>query len=164
MLSDTRNLLYYFRLSPDRRLVFGGRAAFVPTALERSAALLVEGIGQVFPELRGVRIEYAWGGTLGFTLDHCRTSAGTRGSATRVGYGGHGVAHGQLAGGPGRSGAGRAAPWPDWLRSRFLRSRSTAAGRGFCRSPAHITGSKIGCGRTPLEPMPRRRFTERSAD
>ena len=30
VLSDTRHLLHYFRLSPDRRMVFGGRASFTP--------------------------------------------------------------------------------------------------------------------------------------
>lgn len=92
MLSDTRNLLYYFRLSPDGRLVFGGRAAFVPTALERSRAILEAGIAEVYPELAGTRIEHAWGGTLGFTLDQL-PHVGRRGPiAYALGYGGHGVA------------------------------------------------------------------------
>ena len=28
MASDTKNLLYYFRITPDHRLLFGGRARF----------------------------------------------------------------------------------------------------------------------------------------
>ena len=40
VLSDTKNLLYYFRRSPDGRLVFGGRAAFTPTPVARSAEIL----------------------------------------------------------------------------------------------------------------------------
>jgi glycine/D-amino acid oxidase-like deaminating enzyme len=112
MLSDTRNLLYYFRLSPDHRLVFGGRAAFVPTALERSVALLVQGIGQVYPELRGVRIEHAWGGTLGFTLDHLPHIGRHEGITHAVGYGGHGVAMASWLGDRAGRALGGSAQWP----------------------------------------------------
>lgn len=92
MLSDTRNLLYYFRISPDGRMVFGGRAAFVPTRVERSRELLQRGMIEVFPELAGRRIDFAWGGTLGFTLDHLPHAGRRDGVAYALGYGGHGVA------------------------------------------------------------------------
>jgi glycine/D-amino acid oxidase-like deaminating enzyme len=92
MLSDTKHLLYYFRLSPDGRLVFGGRAAFVPTALERSREILRRGMIEVFPELASARIDFAWGGTLGFTLDHLPHAGRHDGICYALGYGGHGVA------------------------------------------------------------------------
>lgn len=112
MLSDTRNLLYYFRLSPDGRLVFGGRAAFVPTALERSRAMLEAGIAEVYPELAGTGIEYAWGGTLGFTLDQL-PHAGRRGPiAYALGYGGHGVAMATWLGHHAALAMLDRAPWP----------------------------------------------------
>ena len=112
MCSDTRNLLYYFRLSADHRLVFGGRAAFVPTALARSRALLEQGIRDVFPDVGPVAIEHAWGGTLGFTLDHL-PHAGRRGGLSHaLGYGGHGVAMASWLGDrAGRALAGTD-PWP----------------------------------------------------
>jgi glycine/D-amino acid oxidase-like deaminating enzyme len=112
MLSDTRNLLYYFRLSPDGRLVFGGRAAFVPTALERSRAMLEAGIAEVYPDLVGTRIAYAWGGTLGFTLDQL-PHAGRRGRiAYALGYGGHGVAMATWLGHHTALAMMDRAPWP----------------------------------------------------
>lgn len=92
MLSDTWNLLHYFRLSPDGRLVFGGRAAFVPAALERSVEILRRGMLEIFPELDLARIEFAWGGTLGFTLDHLPHTGRHQGIAYALGYCGHGVA------------------------------------------------------------------------
>jgi glycine/D-amino acid oxidase-like deaminating enzyme len=92
MLSDTWNLLHYFRLSPDGRLVFGGRAAFVPAALERSVAMLRRALLRIFPDLRSVRIEYAWGGTLGFTRDHLPHVGQHDGLTYAMGYCGHGVA------------------------------------------------------------------------
>ncbi|HUR96153.1 MAG TPA: FAD-binding oxidoreductase [Gemmatimonadales bacterium] len=93
VLSDTKNLLYYFRLSTDGRMVFGGRAAFTPTPVSRSAAILARGMAEVFPELAGVPVEYAWGGRVAFTLDQM-PHAGRLDDGVHyaLGYGGHGVA------------------------------------------------------------------------
>jgi glycine/D-amino acid oxidase-like deaminating enzyme len=92
VMSDTKNLLYYFRLSPDRRMVFGGRAAFTPTPIARSAAVLERAMHEVFPELAGARVEYAWGGQVGFTLDQMPHAGRLDGLHYALGYAGHGVA------------------------------------------------------------------------
>jgi glycine/D-amino acid oxidase-like deaminating enzyme len=112
MLSDTKNLLYYFRLSPDGRLVFGGRAAFVPTALERSRDILRQGMIEVFPELAAARIEFAWGGTLGFTLDQMPHAGRRDGVSFALGYGGHGVALASWLGDQVGQALAGAAAWP----------------------------------------------------
>ena len=41
---DTKNFLYYWHVSADRRMVFGGRASFLPTSIERTAAILHSGM------------------------------------------------------------------------------------------------------------------------
>jgi glycine/D-amino acid oxidase-like deaminating enzyme len=92
VLSDTKNLLYYFRLSPDGRMVFGGRAAFTPTPVARSAQILARGMVEVFPELAGMAVEYAWGGQVAFTLDQMPHAGRLDGVHYALGYGGHGVA------------------------------------------------------------------------
>jgi glycine/D-amino acid oxidase-like deaminating enzyme len=92
VLSDTKNLLYYFRLSPDGRMVFGGRAAFTPTPVARSTEILARGMVEVFPELAGVAVEYAWGGQVAFTLDQMPHAGRLEGVYYALGYGGHGVA------------------------------------------------------------------------
>jgi glycine/D-amino acid oxidase-like deaminating enzyme len=92
VLSDTRNLLYYFRLSPDGRMVFGGRAAFTPTPVARSTAILERGMREVFPELAGVPIEYAWSGKVAFTIDQLPHAGRMDGVHYALGYCGHGVA------------------------------------------------------------------------
>jgi glycine/D-amino acid oxidase-like deaminating enzyme len=92
VLSDTKNLLFYFRLSPDSRLVFGGRAAFTPTAVARSAVILHRGMVEVFPELRDVPVEYAWDGRVAFTFDQMPHAGVLDGIHFALGYGGHGVA------------------------------------------------------------------------
>lgn len=92
ILSDTKHLLYYFRLSPDRRLVFGGRAAFGPTPMRRAARWLARGMVEVFPELAGTPIEYAWGGRIAFTRDRLPHAGVLDGVHYALGYCGHGVA------------------------------------------------------------------------
>jgi glycine/D-amino acid oxidase-like deaminating enzyme len=50
-------------------MVFGGRASFIPTSVDRTAAILHRGMLEVHPQLAGYRIDYAWGGNVGFTFD-----------------------------------------------------------------------------------------------
>ena len=58
---DTKNFLYYWHVSADRRMVFGGRASFMPTTIDRTAAILWRGLLEVHPQMAGHRIEYAVG-------------------------------------------------------------------------------------------------------
>jgi glycine/D-amino acid oxidase-like deaminating enzyme len=95
MTFDTKNFLYYFRLSPDSRMVFGGRAAFFPATpgtVRESAGILRGDMRKVFPELAGAAVEYAWGGTLGFTFDLDPHAGQMDGMWYAMGYAGHGVA------------------------------------------------------------------------
>ena len=66
---DTKNFLYYWHVSADRRMIFGGRACFMPTSIDQTAAILHKGLLEVHPQLADYRIEYAWGGNVGFTFD-----------------------------------------------------------------------------------------------
>lgn len=92
VMSDTKRLLNYFRLSPDGRMVFGGRAGFIPGRLEGSRELLISQMRRVFPALADFPVEYAWGGHLGFTWDHLPHVGRRDGIHYAVGYCGHGVA------------------------------------------------------------------------
>lgn len=112
LLSDTKELLYYFRLSSDHRLIFGGRAAFSPQPLADNLAALRRGMQDVYPELAETPVEFGWGGTLGFTLDQLPHTGRHEGMAYAMGYGGHGVAYASWLGDRvGHAMAGRA-PWP----------------------------------------------------
>ena len=92
VLSDTKNLLYYFRLSPDGRMVFGGRASFTPASPRHSAAILGAGMREVFPELADATIEYAWSGKVAYPMDHLPHAGRLGGVHYSMGYCGHGVA------------------------------------------------------------------------
>jgi gamma-glutamylputrescine oxidase len=67
--ADMNWILDYFRLSSDHRLLFGGRVSYSGVEGFDSARVLRKRIGNVFPQLAGVRIDYAWGGYLDITLN-----------------------------------------------------------------------------------------------
>ncbi len=95
MIYDSKNYLYYYRLTPDGRMLFGGRAAFFPEndqTVRRSAEILRRGMIGVYPQLRDARIEYVWGGTLDFAFDIMPHAGEMDGMHYAVGYAGHGVA------------------------------------------------------------------------
>jgi glycine/D-amino acid oxidase-like deaminating enzyme len=99
VFSDTKHLLYYFRLSPDRRMVFGGRASFTPTGIRRSARILAAGMSEVFPELATATIEFAWSGKVAYPMDHLPHAGRLDGVHYSMGYCGHGVALATYLGG-----------------------------------------------------------------
>jgi glycine/D-amino acid oxidase-like deaminating enzyme len=92
VMSDTWNLLHYFRLSDDGRLVFGGRASFTPATVGRSARILAAAMRKVFPPLAQVPVEYAWAGNVCFGPDRMPHAGRLDGVHHAVGYAGHGVA------------------------------------------------------------------------
>lgn len=95
MIYDSKNFLHYFRLTPDGRMLFGGRAAFFPEneqTVRRSGEILKQGMIRVYPQLRDARIDYVWGGTLDFAFDIMPHAGQIDGMYYAVGYAGHGVA------------------------------------------------------------------------
>ena len=95
MAFDSKHFLYYFRVTADRRLLFGGRAEFGrPSAdtTRRAAAILRTGMTTIFPELNGVSIDYAWSGNVAFTRDQMPRAGRLDDVYYAGGYCGHGVA------------------------------------------------------------------------
>jgi glycine/D-amino acid oxidase-like deaminating enzyme len=95
MIFDSKHYLHYYRLTPDNRMLFGGRAAFFPetkNTTRRSAEILRRDIVEVYPQLRDVKVEHAWGGTLDFCFDTMPHAGQTHGVYFALGYAGHGVA------------------------------------------------------------------------
>jgi glycine/D-amino acid oxidase-like deaminating enzyme len=94
MIFDTKNYLYYYRLTPDRRMLFGGRARFfpeTPQSIRESAEILRQGMISVYPQLRDVPVDYAWGSTLDFAFDIMPHAGQLGGLYYALGYAGHGV-------------------------------------------------------------------------
>jgi glycine/D-amino acid oxidase-like deaminating enzyme len=95
MIYDSKNYLYYYRLTPDGRMLFGGRAAFFPETdqtVRQSAEILRRGMIDVYPQLSDAKIDYVWGGTLDFAFDIMPHAGQLEGMYYAVGYAGHGVA------------------------------------------------------------------------
>jgi glycine/D-amino acid oxidase-like deaminating enzyme len=94
MIFDSMHYLNYFRLW-ENRLIFGGRAAFFPetsSTIQRSADILRREMIQVYPQLKDMRVEYVWGGTLDFAFDRMTHVGEMDGLYYSLGYAGHGVA------------------------------------------------------------------------
>ncbi len=96
---DTRFAFDYYRPLPDRRLLWGGRismAARSPVAIRR---LLQRDMQRVFPELRTVRLDYAWGGWMSYATHQMPLLGRTPdGVWHATGFGGHGMAPTTVAG------------------------------------------------------------------
>jgi glycine/D-amino acid oxidase-like deaminating enzyme len=74
MVYDAKNFLFYWRLSPDGRMVFGGRTSLAPTTVAAARDTLYGEMTRVHPQLRGTSLANAWGGLVAITFDrlpHC---------------------------------------------------------------------------------------------
>lgn len=100
-LEDARNLIHYYRLTADNRLLMGGGPVKLSFGANMNHDLsapafhhLESFIHYTFPALRDVKIEYRWGGPFSVTMD-LAPAIGTIGDASAVysvGCIGHGVA------------------------------------------------------------------------
>ncbi len=98
-VEDVRYILDYYRLSADRRLLFGGGTVYGGKDPENVEAKLRPNMEKVFPELRGIAVTHAWSGN--FALSFTRVpQLGRLGpdSYFAMGYSGHGVTGSHLFG------------------------------------------------------------------
>jgi glycine/D-amino acid oxidase-like deaminating enzyme len=92
MCFDTKHLVNYWRLSPDGRMVFGGRASLSHTTVEEARDVLHAQMLRVHPQLAGVSITHAWGGNVAVTLDRLPHCGRLDGVAYATGCNGTGIA------------------------------------------------------------------------
>ncbi|MGK7653482.1 NAD(P)/FAD-dependent oxidoreductase [Roseovarius sp. B08] len=91
-VADSKFVVNYFRLSHDRRLLFGGGESYGYRFPDDIAALVRKPMTQIFPHLRDVRIDHAWGGTLAITMKRMPYLARVAPNVLSAsGYSGHGV-------------------------------------------------------------------------
>ncbi|KKB62961.1 FAD-dependent oxidoreductase [Robbsia andropogonis] len=94
MYVDTKNFVNYFRVTPDNRLLFGGRARFAesnPASDAKSGMILTQALGETFPELANAQIDYCWGGMVDMTRDRLPRAGERNGVFYSMGYSGHGT-------------------------------------------------------------------------
>ncbi|MGR3616315.1 MAG: NAD(P)/FAD-dependent oxidoreductase [Paracoccaceae bacterium] len=91
-VADSRFVINYFRLSADKRLLFGGGESYGYKFPADIAAKVRGPMTEIYPHLKDVRIDYAWGGTLGITMKRLPYLARLKPNIlTASGYSGHGV-------------------------------------------------------------------------
>jgi glycine/D-amino acid oxidase-like deaminating enzyme len=96
---DPNFIREYFRLSADKRLLFGGRCDYFGEDPARIAAELRPRMERVYPQLRGIAIDYAWGGTIAVPLNRVPQLGRLAPNVYfSQGYSGHGVNVTHLAG------------------------------------------------------------------
>ncbi|SDR46760.1 NAD(P)/FAD-dependent oxidoreductase [Paraburkholderia tuberum] len=90
---DTRFAFDYYRPLPDTRILWGGRISVRDREPEAIARLLRQDLLKVYPQLRDVRIEHAWGGLMSYARHKMpQIGQSTDGVWYAVGFGGHGMA------------------------------------------------------------------------
>lgn len=98
-VADSKFVINYFRFSDDHRLLFGGTESYGYRFPSDIAAKVRKPMLEVFPQLADVRIDHAWGGTLGITMNRMPHFERLSGNVLSLsGFSGHGVALATLAG------------------------------------------------------------------
>jgi glycine/D-amino acid oxidase-like deaminating enzyme len=129
--SDTWHLLRYYRLSPDGRLVMGSRGFFGAAPVATLARHHYRAVQEIFPQLRGLRYEYHWGGMVAMTRDHLpHLHELAPGLLAGLGYNGRGVA------------------------------MATVMGRLLARRIQGVPAAELGFPVTPLQPIRLHRFSQ----
>ncbi len=98
-VADDKFVVNYYRLSGDKRLLFGGRENYSLGFPKDITGELEKRIAKLFPQIAGVGIDYHWGGTLGITMHRLPMLRQVMpGVFAAGGFSGHGVALTGLAG------------------------------------------------------------------
>ncbi len=91
--SDTRRSLLYFRLDASGRFIMGGRGAYSKFEVEAQQELMRQKAERIYPQLKGVEWEYAWGGLIAVTpKQYPQLNLLRKGIISGLGYNGRGVA------------------------------------------------------------------------
>jgi glycine/D-amino acid oxidase-like deaminating enzyme len=124
-LSDARRLLLYFRQDAEGRFLMGGRGTYNDGSTRRQIERLKRVSVELFPQLAGVKWDYAWGGFVALTRDHYpHLHELAPGIYAGLGYNGRGVAI------------------------------ATAMGRVLARWAAGEPAEELDFPVTPLKPLP----------
>ncbi|WP_289040648.1 FAD-binding oxidoreductase [uncultured Aliiroseovarius sp.] len=98
-VADSKFVINYFRLSEDNRMLFGGAESYGYRFPKDIVKLVSKPMLEIYPQLKDTKVDYAWGGTLGITLNRMPHFARLQGNVlTASGYSGHGVSMATLGG------------------------------------------------------------------
>jgi len=98
-LSDSLFVINYWKLSEDRRLIFGGGETYSDKFPESITDFVRPKLLAIYPELKDARLDYGWGGTLAITRNRMPDLGVHQGMVYYAqGFSGHGVPTATMAG------------------------------------------------------------------
>ena len=98
-VADSKFVINYFRLSKDRRLLFGGRESYRYSFPKDIKSFVRKAMLSIYPQLETTKIDYGWGGTLAITMNRMPYLTHVAANVLSIsGYSGHGVAMSTFAG------------------------------------------------------------------
>jgi len=116
-VADSKFVINYYRMSEDRRLLFGGRESYRYKFPADIKSYVQTTMLKIYPQLQDVRIEYGWGGTLAITMNRMPYFDWLSSNIVTVGgYSGHGVSMATIAGAIAAEAIGGAAERFDVMR------------------------------------------------
>jgi len=97
---DSRTALDYYRLSADKRLLFGGLSNYSGLEPANAKAVMRAKMAKVFPSLKNIKIDYSWSGRMGISVRRMPQIGRIKNSNVLYasGYSGHGVAPTHMTG------------------------------------------------------------------
>jgi gamma-glutamylputrescine oxidase len=92
--ADSRFVINYFRLSADKRLLFGGGENYSKNLSKNIVPIVTRPLEKIYPFLKDIKIDYAWGGKLAITMNRLPffTTLYNDKVISAQGYSGQGVA------------------------------------------------------------------------
>ena len=92
--ADSRFVINYFRMSADKRLLFGGGENYSQELSNNIIPIVTKPLEKIYPFLKDVKIDYAWGGKLAITMNRLPffTTLHNEKVISAQGYSGQGVA------------------------------------------------------------------------
>ncbi len=98
-VADTRFVVHYWRLTKDRRMLFGGGENYSPNFPKDISGFVRKHMLKIYPQLDDLKIDYAWGGALAVTQNRMPCVRRVRSNVyVAAGFFGHGVAMAGFAG------------------------------------------------------------------
>lgn len=89
---EMNEILEYWRISADGRMLFGGRCNYSGRDPKSIQAMIAPRMNKLYPQLKGMRIDYEWGGKIGIPVNRIPVMGRIKGNVYHcIGYSGHGV-------------------------------------------------------------------------
>jgi gamma-glutamylputrescine oxidase len=96
---DNNFVLDYFRTTPDHRVLYGGRVSYSTATPINVAGSMAQRMATTFPQLRGVKVDHAWGGFVDISMNRAPDFGRLEERVYYLqGFSGHGLALTGLAG------------------------------------------------------------------